>query len=95
LFFIVTLIIGILVFLEYILFSVINAKSALSSITEQGGSGVEVATLNFLEYFKVHNIKLLFWESVPAIVLSIIGLIIIAVIPGKTSNIPLTDNNNK
>jgi len=92
LFFVVSLVTGILILIEYFVFKVASPKYLLSAITDQGNSGVEVATANFLEYFRANNLNFLFWESISTILASIIGLIIISVIPSKTSNIPLVDH---
>jgi len=93
LFFTIFLIIGALTFVQYILFAVLDPKTILLAITKQGGSGVDTAVANFINYFRIENRNLLLWESIIPVITSVIGIIIVSVIPSKSSNIPL--NNHK
>jgi len=92
LFFSVFLIVGIFLLVELVLWKVVNFSSLLSDLTSQGRSGLETLVENFINYFRQSNINLLFWEAIYLIVPSIIGLIVVSLIPTKVKNIPLHES---
>ncbi|MCX6810958.1 MAG: hypothetical protein NTY30_04510 [Candidatus Berkelbacteria bacterium] len=89
LFFWVFIIIGIFILLQLIFWKVVNLSSILAGIESQGRSGVSILVENFVDYFKQENIRLLFWESLYLIGPSLLGVIIVSVIPVKIGNVPL------
>jgi len=92
LFFSIFLIVGIFLLVELVLWKVVNFLSLLSDLTSQGRSGLETLVENFINYFRQSNINLLFWEAIYLIVPSIIGLIVVSLIPTKVKNIPLHES---
>ena len=92
LFFSIFLIVGIFLLVELVLWKVVNFSSLLSDLTSQGRSGLETLVENFINYFRQSNINLLFWEAIYLIVPSIIGLIVVSLIPTKVKNIPLHES---
>jgi len=91
LFFSTILIIGILLFAQRFLISYFDPQSFLSSVTEQGRTGLQLVVENFISYIREKELQYLFWESIIAIVVSVIGIIIVSVSGKKISNIPLDD----
>ena len=77
---------------ELVFWKVVNFSSLLSDLTSQGRSGLETLVENFINYFRQSNINLLFWEAIYLIVPSIIGLIVVSLIPTKVKNIPLHES---
>jgi len=92
LFFSIFLIVGIFLLVELVFWKVVNFSSLLSDLTSQGRSGLETLVENFINYFRQSNINLLFWEAIYLIVPSIIGLIVVSLIPTKVKNIPLHES---
>lgn len=89
LFFWVFIIVGFFTAVQLVLWKVINISSLLANIKSQGQSGVDTLIENFINYFRQANIGLLFWEAICLIGISLIGLIVVSVIPSKISNVPL------
>lgn len=92
LFFWVFMIVGIFTLIQLVLWKVINLTSLLAGIESQGRSGISTLIENFIDYFKQENISLLFWESIYIIGGSVLGFIIVAIIPTKLGNVPLHEN---
>lgn len=91
LFFALVLIAGVLVLSQVIFWSLFNPNNFFSAITEQGQSGLQIFVASIYQHYKKIVVPLLLWESLLAIIGSIIGLIIIGLI-GKngTGNVPLS-----
>ncbi|MEI6144694.1 MAG: hypothetical protein WCP91_03805 [Candidatus Berkelbacteria bacterium] len=89
LFFWVFMIVGIFTLIQLALWKIVNIAPFLANIESQGRSGVGILVENFADYFKQENIALLFWESIYIIGPSLLGLIVISLIPTKIGSVPL------
>lgn len=95
LFFAIVLIAGILVFAQEIFWWIFNPNNFFSAITKQGQSGLQIFVTSIYEHYKKIVVPLLLWESIPAIIGSIIGLIVASVVgKNNVSNIPLSGHKS-
>ncbi len=92
LFFWTFLIVGLLLLLQMFFWKVVNLSPFLALIESQGNSGLVILLENIVSYFKLQTTQLLLWESIYLIALSIIGLIVVSLIPTKIVNVPLHEN---
>lgn len=95
LFFWVFIIVGLLILIQRLLWTLVNPGTLFQGLISQGRSGLGVLVENFVDFFKRQSSKLLFWESVYIIVPSVVGLIIISLIPTRVGSVPLNDTKTK
>ena len=89
LFFWTLIIIGLLVALQRFAWIFVNPDTLFESIISQGRSGMGVLVSSFVKYFKTESQRLLLWESIFIVTPSVIGLIIVSLIPEKVGTVPL------
>lgn len=95
LFFALVLIAGALVLSQIIFWSLFNPNNFLSTITEQGQSGLQIFVASIYQYYKKIVVPLLLWESLPAIIGGIAGLIVVSVVgKNKINSVPLGEHKS-
>ncbi|MCX6812774.1 MAG: hypothetical protein NTW79_04155 [Candidatus Berkelbacteria bacterium] len=91
-FFSFSLVIGILLFFQFLFLQFVNLGAIFSSITEQGRSGLTLIVGNLLDYIRSAGSHLVLWESLPIILVSIVGSIIVGITTKeKVGKIPLNE----
>jgi len=95
LFFWVFMIVGIFTFMQLAVWKTVNLAPFLVNIESQGRSGVDILVENFVDFFRQSGITLLFWEAIYLIGPSLLGLIIVSLIPAKVGSVPLNEVSNK
>lgn len=67
------------------------SRDIIDQATTQGGPGVQILIENIITYLRQHFMSLLFWESLPPMIVAIAGLIIVGISKGDKRRIPLND----